>query len=399
MKGKGAHVWDVQGSKYLDVNSGQFCSVFGHSDRKFAKLLKKIGKTLQDTDTGTLSKQVLDATYKIKEIIPNMNPRTILLSTGAEANECCLKYAKFLKKKSGVVSFSQGYHGLTHGTAAYSMSRKRIRPEIDFSYDVPCPIWYKEEPMDKSELQIYIDLFQKTCEQNFENIAVAIFEVLVSGGGFLLPPPEYFQEIRKICDHYGIFLVFDECQTGIGRTGSWFMYEKIGVIPDFITTGKALGSGLPVSAVIANGNKIMDEKFEMEYFSSHQNEPFAGEIVNFVINRIIDEKLLERNVFSGYELSQILQSLHRQELLENPRGIGLMQGFDLINSESSESRNDSQFLIELGIKNGILLQTCNYGRTVRLLPNYLITKSNFDELDTKLGKTLKDYRETTATSR
>ena len=139
VRGQESYVWDADGNQYLDLNSGQFCAVLGHSDPGVARKMQEIAQTLQDTDTSTLTRSVLLAAKQIHDRAPEMNGRILFLSTGAEAVECCLKYAKHIKEKSGVIAFDKAYHGLTHGSAAYSMSRDRIRPPVDHSYGTPAP--------------------------------------------------------------------------------------------------------------------------------------------------------------------------------------------------------------------------------------------------------------------
>ncbi|MBS0312204.1 MAG: aminotransferase class III-fold pyridoxal phosphate-dependent enzyme, partial [Proteobacteria bacterium] len=113
VRGQGSYVWDADGNQYLDLNSGQFCAVLGHSDPGVARKMQEIAQTLQDTDTSTLTRSVLLAARQIHDRAPEMNGRILFLSTGAEAVECCLKYAKHIKEKPGVIAFDKAYHGLT----------------------------------------------------------------------------------------------------------------------------------------------------------------------------------------------------------------------------------------------------------------------------------------------
>lgn len=380
-KGVGSYVWDVDGNGYLDLNSGQFCSVFGHSDPGLSLHLNSISTRLQDTDTATLSVPVLHAAKLMHEISGEMDGRILFLSTGAEANECCLKYAKHLKEKSGVIAFDQGYHGLTHGTAGYSMSRDRIRPVLPHSYTVKTPCTYHS---DQPSVKECLEEFSTLLENNHEDIAAAIFEPIVSGGGFYFPPKAYFQGVRELCDRYGIFLIFDECQTGMGRTGSWFYFQQLDCVPDFVVCAKAIGLGYPVSCIIANGNTVSQDRFIMQHFSSHQNEPFSGELVSYGIQRIIDENLLSSNEALG---TYLLGCLHRlcetHTSVMNPRGIGLMCAFDLCFSElttDAEAKIKGEEFCNSALNSGLLLQHCNNGRTIRLLPNYMITKEDIDRL-------------------
>jgi len=389
-KGKKSFVWDKSGKKYLDLNSGQFCSVFGHSDDGLKKIFKKILLTIQHTSTNTLSEPVIYASKNIASIIPEMRPRTIFLATGSEAMECCLRYAKHLKEKPGILSFDKGYHGLTHGAAAYSMSRDKIRPKINFSYKIDLPNWKKTAEPHKKVYEKNLIKFKKIITSKKKKIAAVLIEPIISGGGFYFPPKKFLVEIYKICKKNDIFLIFDECQTGFGRLGEWFYAQKLGIVPDFIVAGKATGLGFPVACVIANGKTIKNKKFVMEHFSSHQNEPFAGELVNYLISRIKKNKLLKRNKKIGNKILNKLIAISKSypEVM-NARGIGLMLAFDI--SEKIDARKFGDEFCKDAMKFGLMLQHCNLGKTIRLLPNYAIDENEIDFFIDKLKKVL-NYR-------
>ena len=395
LKGKGSYIYDENDNKILDLNSGQFCAVFGHSYPGLKKIVKEFSKTIQDTDTSTISVQVLSAMNNLISKLPEMpGAKGIFLSTGGEANEFALKYAKHLKEKSGILSFDRGYHGLSHGTAAYSMSRDKIRPKVSDSYPVPVPISF-----DRSitpDFDNAIKTLVETTEKHHQNIAAMIFEPIVSGGGMLFPPKEYFETARVLCDRFGIILIFDECQTGMGRIGKWFTFQEIGVIPDILVTSKALGAGLPVSAVIMQGSLVPENGFKMQYFSSHQNEPFAGSLVNFVINTIVKKKLLKRNVETGTNLKTILLELQEKypSKIFNVRGEGMMLGFDLVPDPFPDIIENSDIISieEIALEENLLLQTCNLKRTVRILPNYFISKNEIKQFRVKLNRVLQKIK-------
>lgn len=394
VRGEGSYVWDANGTRYLDLNSGQFCAVLGHSDPGVAKKILEIAQTLQDTDTSTLTGSVLQAAKKIHDRAPGMQARTIFLSTGAEAVECCLKYAKHLKEKSGVISFDKAYHGLTHGSAAYSMSRDRIRPTVEHSYVAATPRVFGDDETETNQLEVdrCIEDFRQTIVREKAHIAAAIFEPIVSGGGFYFPPARYFQAIRKICDDNDIFLVFDECQTGFGRTGSWFYYQQLDSVPDFIVCAKAMGMGYPVSCVIANGRTVPHDKFVMEYFSSHQNESYAGALVSHLIDEIEARDLLHSNRATGEALLARLGAIAAESpLIGNVRGKGLMCAFDLAASPPLNSKQVGDLFCALAQNNGLLMQHCNLGRTLRLLPNYAASAEDFEFFETRLKATLTQF--------
>lgn len=388
-KAKASFVWDLNGKKYLDINSGQFCSVFGHSNKEVGNVIKKISRTIQHSGTTTLSKSIIEAANLIKSTFPKMKPRTIFLATGSEAMECCLRYAKHLKEKPGIMSFKTGYHGLTHGTAAYSMSRDKIRPKVRYSYKIKVPNWKSPKNSDNKIYVKELAKFKKDLLKNKKNIAAVLIEPIISGGGFYFPPKNFLKSIQKICIRNNVFLIFDECQTGFGRIGDWFYSKMLDIVPDFIVGGKALGLGFPVACVMANGNTVKNKKFILEHFSSHQNEPFAGELVKCLILGIKKNKLLSKNKKLGKVFLLGLKKLSQKfPEIKNPRGVGLMLAFDLNQIKNKNSKNFGEKFCKDALKFNLMLQHCNYGKTIRLLPNYCVSNKEISFFFKKLNSLL-----------
>lgn len=391
VRGKGSYVFDVNGKRYLDISCGQFSAVLGHSNESVKKMLCKSADELIHLSTTVISKNVVDASCALHERMPGMDSRILLLSTGAEANEACLRYAKNMSgNKPGVVSFIEGYHGLTHGTEGYSINRKWVKPPLNYSFGVHVPKIVGAKSIDE-EYKKTIDEFKIVVEQNKDVIACALFEPIISNGGLIYPEKQFWKEIRKICDENGIFLVFDECQTGFGRTGTWFYYEQLECVPDMLVSAKAMGLGFPVSMVAFNGNKFKNDMFKMNHFSSHQNEPFSAELVLTGIEVIEKENLLNNIVSMGDYLIEQLEILSfKFPIIKFPRGKGLICGFDLdlydLSPQEVIARADK--LVEIARENGLLLQVPNYGATVRILPAYNVTNQEIDEFITILGESL-----------
>jgi len=308
----------------------------------------------------------------------------LLLSTGAEANECALKYAKFLKKRNGIVSFSRGYHGLTHGTAAYSMSRDKIRPSLGLSFELRTPTSFPQS-IDPDEEEILNEL-ENILLINGEDIAAVLMEPIISGGGLLFPTKSFFSRVSELCKRFDVYLILDECQTGVARTGQWFDFQNLEIIPDMLVTAKALGAGFPVAALLMNSESISNEEFEMKYFSSHQNEPFSAQIVTYVIERIMKDDLLKRNLQIGEDIRKGLREIElSSEVIQNVRGRGMIMGFDLFQTNKVSSQEMGDTFVELCENEGLLLQHCNYGKTIRLLPNYCVSDQEIAEFLDKLN--------------
>lgn len=391
--GEGCYVYDTDGKQYLDINCGQFSAVFGHASQPVREVLTHSGDSLVHLNTNLISEDFLLACEELHKRMPGMNSRIAFFSTGGEANECALRYAKHLSgNKPGVISFTEGYHGLTHGTEGYSIARQWVKPPLAHSFTVAAPPVTSNAEFDYGP---YIEQFQKVAVENKDVVAAALFEPIVSVGGLFYPQKEYWKEIRRICDETGIFLIFDECQTGFARTGNWFYFQELECVPDMLVCAKAMGLGFPVSMLAFNGNRFWDD-FKMHHFSSHQNEPFSAQLVLQGIRTIETEGLLPQIREKGAYLVRRLQSLvERFDVLEHPRGRGLLCGISLKRYQLSkpELTLREQKIIQLALENGLLLQFSSYGAAIRILPAYTITTDEIDDFIQRMEKTFAKLQE------
>lgn len=393
---RGSWVVGTNGKSYLDLNSGQFCSIFGHSDGELRSLLSEIGGKSQNSDTSTISEPVLRAMALFSESAPEMGKaKGILLSTGGEANEFALRYAKHLKEKNGILSLDRGYHGLTLGTAGYSMSRDRVRPTLEKSFYVECPVTFEREIGPDFEKKL--TELEDTIVNHADDIAAFIVEPIVSGGGMLFPPVEYFKFAKELCEANDIFLIFDECQTGMGRTGVTWNYQNLGVTPDMLVTSKGFGAGLPIAGVLMRSEFVPGDGFRLKHFSSHQNEPLSGFIVEHIFQRLSRDNILDRVRKMGQSLRAVLQELAVSwpDYVHNIRGEGLMYGFDLVEDAHSPVSTASPLghrVVKTAEQEGLFLQVCNFDRTVRVLPNYLVSEQELQEFGNRLDRTFSMLR-------
>lgn len=386
-KGKGSYVYDINDKKYIDLNSGQFCTVFGHSNEEVDKKIIENIKKISHTSTSMLTENVVELSQKINNITKDIDGHSIILSTGAEAVEFCLRYAKALTKKEGIVCFDVGYHGLTLGTQSVTYGGIYATPKISSIYPFAVPPNF----IDNNETQNYIDAFANLIKKNYQNIAAVLFEPIVSVGGMILPPQKFFKAVREICDQYGIFLIFDECQTGFGRTGAWFAYQLLDVKPDMIATAKGVGAGYPVSLVIMNGKHIPKEGIlPITHYSSHQNDSFAASVILAGIEYIEKYDLLQTIHSKGQKFLQLLKQFEQRcPHVKDPRGVGLMMGLDFYDEKITNYRIFYKDIHQKVLENGVIIQSTNGGKTLRFLPDYLMQESCFSKAIEILEETLK----------
>ena len=377
-KAKGIVLTSESGEEIIDYSSGQFCTVFGNS---FNKILKFLRNKPLHTNTATLSSIYIDGIEQLKKILGNFHGKSILLNTGAEAIEFAIRYSKISKSRNGIICFDKGYHGLTLGAQSITYGgvfAKPIQPDI-YSLTIP------SIGASTQEIDLILKTLKKLCEEKSEQIACIVLEPIVSVGGMFTPDPIFFHGIRDICTKYDIILIFDECQTGFGRTGTWFNYEQIGVIPDIVVTAKAIGLGFPVSSVSITDSILYKYGMNMTHYSSHQNDPLAGAIIQYGVEYIERNNLLEyiKNI-GEYFYKMLYQLSEETQLISHPRGKGLILGCDLQFEGVEDYRELSTLLRRSLLSDGALIQATNGGKTLRFLPAYIIKRKHIDFLFEKM---------------
>lgn len=388
-KGEGSFVYDQEGKKYLDLNAGQFCSVFGNNHPELISHLKENMDKLLHTNTELLTDEVLKAADNLNRISGDMDGYSIMLSTGAESVEFCLRFAKHIKKRNGIVCFNKGYHGLTLGAQSVTFGGLYATLEAAEIYSVEIPEVEKnnfenknneEKNVEKKRLEKKsLEKLEQILDKFGSKIAAVLMEPLASVGGMIIPSAKYFQVVRKLCDKYDVLLIFDECQTGFGRTGSWFYFQQIDCIPDMLACAKAIGLGFPVSIAMFR-KELAECGYKMTHYSSHQNDGFAAMLINFGIEYIEKNGLLDQIKEKGsFFLNELKKLQDRSGKVRGARGRGLMLGLDLCISSDEDSRMYYRRLSERAMEEGLIIQGTSAGQVLRFLPNYLITEEEAKE--------------------
>lgn len=391
-RSEGSYIYDVDGNKILDLNAGQFCSIFGHNNEGFKKVVINQINKIYHTSTAAISPEILIAAKKVSEICYGLNGKVLFLSTGSEAVECALRYAKHITKKEGIVCFDRAYHGLTLGSQSVTYGGVWSSPQVSNIFSVSTPGLHNEK-IENAQIEIeeHINEVEAILSKFGDKIAAFIAEPIVSVGGMIIPPKEYFNRVHEICRKYNVLFIFDESQTGFGRTGKWFCYQNYNFVPDIIIGAKGMGLGYPVSMVVFNSKILINANIKISHFSSHQNDPLAAVIVSYVIDYINNNKLMERVSQMGEKFLNKLNCLsEKYTMIKNPRGVGLMIGFDIHKSGCSDYRDISRELILKLLDKGIMLQATNQGKTFRLLPNYLITDEDISYFVNGLEEVLQE---------
>ncbi len=387
--GQNCIVKDVDGNEYIDFNSGLACLNVGHNHPQIVKAIKsQCDKFLHYANTDFYYQQSVNLAEKLFTISPgNFQKKLHFGNSGAEAIETALKLSKWHTRKHQFIAFVGAFHGRTSGATSLSASKPNQRrhyfPLLPGITHVPYPYCYRC-PFNLSYPEcdyMCVDFIDEQVLQKYvppEEVAGFVFEPIQGEGGYVVPPPEYFQHLKKLADKYGLLLIADEIQSGIGRTGKWFASEHWKIEPDIICAAKALASGLPLSATITRA-RLMDWEAG-SHASTFGGNPLACAAASKVIDVIMEEKLLENAQKQGRYIMKWLQDLkNEREIIGDVRGKGLMIGIEFVENKDSKKAGIDQAR-EVMIRcwrRGVAIVTCGFS-TLRLVPPLTITRELVD---------------------
>ena len=342
-RAQGSFVHDADGRAILDFTSGQMSSLLGHGHPEVAAVVADHAQRLDHLFSGMLSRPVVELATRLAEVAPAGLERSLLLSTGAEANEAAIKMAKLYTGKFEVVSFAQSWHGMTGGAASatYSAGRKGYGPAAVGSFAIPAPYPYRPRferggVFDwQAELDYAFDLIDR---QSSGNLAAFIAEPILSSGGLIDLPLGYLAALKAKCAERGMLLILDEAQTGVGRTGMMFACQRDGVTPDILTLSKTLGAGLPLAAVMTTA--AIEETCHQRgflFYTTHVSDPLPAAVGLKVLEVVARDGLVERARVAGARLEAGLRALQRDfDCIGDVRGRGPLLGVEIVKSRAGK---------------------------------------------------------------
>lgn len=333
----GSFVHDSTGRAILDFASGQMSSILGHSHPEIVQTVRRSIGELDHLYSSMLSRPVVDLAETLAELAPGRLDRVLLLSTGGESNDAALRMARLASGGFEVIGLSRSWHGVTGAAAAatYNASRRGYGPAAPGSIVIPAPDLYRPAfgPAETYDWRAELDYaFELADRQSTGSPAALIAEPILSSGGVIEPPEGYFAAVQEKCRARGMYLVFDEAQTGLGRTGELFACERDGVTPDFLTLSKTLGAGIPLAAVLTTP-EIEERCHERGFlfYTTHASDPLPAAVGLKVLEIILRDRLAERAKAAGARLRAGLGALmQRYECVGDIRGRGLLLGMELV---------------------------------------------------------------------
>lgn len=390
-RAKGSYVYDADGTAILDFTSGQMSAVLGHSHPEVVSTVSTAVASLDHLFSGMLSPPVVELAVRLTATLPPELSKVLLLSTGAESNEAAIKMAKLYTGKYEIVSFDRSWHGMTSGAAAatFSAGRRGYGPPMPGNLTLPTPNAYRspfrhaDGTYDwEAELEYGIAMVDA---QSSGSLAACLVEPILSSGGVIEPPPGYLQRLSELCAERGMLLIADEAQTGIGRTGTMYAFERDGIVPDLLTLSKTLGAGLPVAAVVV-GEEIESVCHERGFlfFTTHVSDPLAASVALTVLHVVERDGLVERAASLGRTLNERLIGLRdRYEEVGDVRGRGLLQGIELVSDKVTKEPADrlgarvTAACLERGLHMNIV-QLPGMGGIFRIAPPLTVSDAELD---------------------
>ncbi|MDW5326712.1 aspartate aminotransferase family protein [Plantactinospora sp. KLBMP9567] len=391
-RASGAYVFDRQGAPILDFTSGQMSAILGHAHPDIVSTVSSAVASLDHLYSGMLSTPLLELADRLTATLPRTLGKILLLTTGAEANEAAIKMAKLCTGRYEIVSFDRSWHGMTQGAASatFAAGRRGYGPPIPGNLALPAPNAYRS-PFRSSdgshdwEAELAYG-FALVDQQSAGSLAACLVEPILSSGGIIDLPPGYLRRLKQMCDERGMLLILDEAQTGLGRTGTMYAFERDGVAPDILTLSKTLGAGLPVAAVLTSAEieQVCHDRGFL-FYTTHVSDPLAAAVALTVLDVIDREDLVERAARLGDQLTaRLLELRDGYEVVGDVRGRGLLQGVELVRDKESKAPADAlgaavtSACLERGLHMNIV-QLPGMGGIFRIAPPLTISD---DELHT-----------------
>ncbi|WPD14266.1 aspartate aminotransferase family protein [Vibrio parahaemolyticus] len=372
VRGKGSRIWDQDDNEYIDFAGGIAVSCLGHCHPVMVDALTEQGNKLWHLSNVMTNEPALRLAKKLTEV--SFAERVFFANSGAEANEAALKLARRYAadvhgpEKSEIIAFKQGFHGRTFftvtvgGQAAYSDG-------------------FGPKPGDVTHLP-YNDIEALQAHMSDRTCAV-MMEPLQGEGGIVPPTPEFAQAVRELCDKHNALLIFDEVQTGNGRTGHFYAYQGLGITPDILSTAKSLGGGFPIGAMLTTA-KLAEHLKVGTHGSTYGGNPLACAVAEVVVNEVTKPEVLagvlEREALFRAGLEKINA---KYNLFSEVRGKGLLLGAALNEEWQGRARD---VLVAAG-KQGLLVLVAG-ANVVRFTPSLVITQQEIEEGLAKLDKAI-----------
>jgi taurine--2-oxoglutarate transaminase len=405
---KGVYFWDVEGKRYLDLNSMVMCANIGHGDERVIEAIVEQARELPFAGPQMATRPRALLGKMLSEITPGDLNHFLYTLGGADANENAIKLARGFTGKYKILTRYRSYHGATHGAIAATGDPRRTAWEpmvmpgvVHFldPYRYRSTFHQRQPDLPESQFtQDYLDHLEEIIQfENPDTIAAILLETVTGTNGVIIPPDGYLQGVRRLCDKYGILLIADEVMSGFGRTGAWFAVDNWNVVPDLMTMAKGLTSGYAPLGAVAMKPEIAatynDRVFESGL--TYNGHPLSLAAAIAVIQVMQSDHLVERARSMGNVLSDMLAELAgRHPSIGETRSIGLFGILELVRNRQTRepltpyNKTSPEMVAfkDYMLAHGVFLYT--HWHTVLLIPPLIITEEQLAEGFSVLDKAL-----------
>ncbi|MCJ7626459.1 MAG: acetyl ornithine aminotransferase family protein [Anaerolineaceae bacterium] len=387
--GSGSEVWDVDGNRFLDFAAGIAVLSTGHSHPEVVRAIQEQAARFLHISSDFYHEGWVILAENMNRIAPfNEHAISFMSNSGAESVEAAIKLAKHHTGRSQFIAFLGAFHGRTMGALAFTGSKAVYRedffPVMSGVVHVPYPDTYRPilrsspgEGYGKTVINyIENEIMKRILPPN--DVAGIIVEPIQGEGGYIVPSDDFFPELRKLCDRYGILLIADEVQSGMGRTGKWWAIENFGVEPDIITVAKGVASGIPLGITTARKSIVSWPK------GSHGNtfggNPIACAAANATIDLIEKQYMDNAREVGSFAIDRLRAMMTSCKSIGDVRGIGLMIGVEFVQNRDTRKPFPElrDLIIRKSFETGLLTLGCGPS-TIRVAPPLCITQSEMEE--------------------
>lgn len=402
-KGAGCYLWSEDGRKILDFASGVAVCNLGHNH---PKVVEAAEKQMKELIHGGHNVVYYESYVRLAERLVELTGGDTMVyfsNSGAEANEGAIKLAKYVTKRPGIIAFRGSFHGrtlattsLTSSSSVYRKNYEGLLPSVYFAeypYLYRTPYEMKDGKCPKEYFEQFENIFHTLIDPSM--VAAIMMEPVQGEGGYIVPDKEFVQYVREICDKYGILLIFDEVQSGMGRTGKLFAYEHFGVKPDILTSAKGIANGFPLSAVIGK-KEIMEQWPAGAHGGTFGGNPVACAAANAVLDELTDGGMLDNAAKMGDYFKEKLFALQKKYLsvIGDVRGLGLMLAMEMVHPDKTPDADITTAIRTKALEKGLLLLGCGTNHNiVRFIAPTIVTEKEIDIAINIIDECLKELTE------
>lgn len=387
-RAEGAYIYTDDGKKLLDFTSGIGVTNTGHCHPKVVEAIREqAGLFLHAQANIVIHKPMLQLIEELRKIVPPSIDSFYFANSGAEALENAVKIARAATGKQNIIVFNGSFHGRTAGTMALTTSKTGYRtgfgPLPAGVYVSPFPYAFRMDMTEEKTSAYALEQLEYLLASQTapKDTAAILIESVLGEGGYVVPPISFMKGLREICDKHGIMLIFDEVQSGFGRTGKWFALEHFDVVPDIITVAKGLASGMPLSGVFSRTD-IMKKLDVGSIGGTYGGNAVACAAGVATIRAMRDEKMLENASEKGIQLMTGLCKLQEEyPQIGDVRGLGLMVGTEfVVDGNQGKAKPMVKEIIHAAEERNLLLLSCGtYDNTIRWIPPLNVTSQQIND--------------------